>query len=88
MSEKANGLLFSEKEIEEFNQIAHECDAEPWQISGCGVNDGASKRASVDKAALDLAEMASEVGSRSQVSGVWWRLCQFGKWCVRCPRSM
>ena len=32
LSEQANGLLFSEKEIEEFNHIAHECEAEPWQI--------------------------------------------------------
>ena len=30
-SEKAGGLLFSEKEIEAFNQIAQDCHAEPWK---------------------------------------------------------
>ena len=33
LTEKANGLLFSEKEILEFNHIAEECGAEPWKIS-------------------------------------------------------
>ena len=33
LTEKANGLLFSEKEILEFNHIAEECEAEPWKIS-------------------------------------------------------
>ena len=32
LSEQAGGLLFSEKEIEEFNHIAEECGAEPWLI--------------------------------------------------------
>ena len=33
LTEKAGGLLFSEKEILEFNQIADECGAKPWQMS-------------------------------------------------------
>ena len=33
LSEEAGGLLFSEKEIEEFNLIAKECGSEPWQLS-------------------------------------------------------
>ena len=33
LTEKANGLLFSEKEILEFNHVAEECRAEPWKIS-------------------------------------------------------
>ena len=32
LSELAEGLLFSEKEIEEFNLIAKECESEPWQL--------------------------------------------------------
>jgi L-2-hydroxycarboxylate dehydrogenase (NAD+) len=33
LSEEAGGLLFSEKEIEEFNLIAKECGSEPWQLN-------------------------------------------------------
>ena len=33
LTRKANGLLFSEKEILEFNSIAEECGAETWKIS-------------------------------------------------------
>ena len=33
LTHKANGLLFSEKEILEFNSIAEECGAETWKIS-------------------------------------------------------
>jgi L-2-hydroxycarboxylate dehydrogenase (NAD+) len=32
LSERAGGLLFSEKEVEGFNQIAKECGSEPWKI--------------------------------------------------------
>ena len=32
-SERAGGLLFSEKEIEEFNQIGTDCGVNQWDIS-------------------------------------------------------
>jgi L-2-hydroxycarboxylate dehydrogenase (NAD+) len=39
LSEKAGGLLFSEKEINEFNHIAKECGAEQWEISDFQINE-------------------------------------------------
>ena len=31
-SEKYDGLLFSENEIQTFNEIANECDQQTWRI--------------------------------------------------------
>ena len=39
LSKKAGGLLFSEKEIEEFNHIAKECGADQWEMSDFQINE-------------------------------------------------